>query len=421
MMRAFVYLFGWAVLFFLDFEAAIQVTLYSFWSFLCLAWIQGSVGKVTTSLLLLFPWMISQLCNGGNAVAFGFSFILLSSLWSLIKYEASIYAQSPGFAFFGLTSPLKVVSGPLSPCFEDPMGNPRNSANRDIVGGVENFLLFLIYKVFYVTMAFELFKVLPLQGESSTGIFVFFISAVVFIFIYSDLKSYFFLIDSITLIAGLPLYPKSFNRIFSVFTPAQYWENWNSSFYKFFRDIVLYPVTFRFRRNPNVGIALAFFLVFMFTTLWHGPTGNIICFFALHFFAIVAFRYFVGDGSAECFVSKALCWVVLWVIILNLDLFFVAGDLGEGLELVAQWWLGFLQVVRLDWRGVLQVDAGGFGSKTNFFSMYLLVLSLPLFDIAQEKLGRHSLGRQILISVGFTLMLFFYDLSGVTIFHYAGF
>lgn len=412
---------GWLLLILLSPQSAAYVVAYFIWIAFCVLVIWKYLGRIYCGITVIIPWLMYQILELNNAGAYGLSFILLSTLWSINRYNISEVMGQPKIAFLGISSPLKIISGPLSPCFDDPFSENIDIQHRDWYLGLKSLLLFIVYKLLFANIAFEIFQGLSMQPEAAISIYAFLAAPAVLLFIYCDLKSYFFLLDGCCYFVGLRRYERSFGNIFKVTSIPRYWENWNSSFYRFFKECVFLPISFYFRHHPRLGPLIGLTVVFFLTAIWHGLNPPIILFFLLHFFAVILYFLFGRVIAWLGFVGHFVSYIVCWALILNLDLLFVSDSVLDGFHLIKSWFSALMDLVYGNVSSAYNIDAGSFYSRTNWLYGLLLVYSIPFWDHVFSFSDLRGWKADLILCCFFLAAIFFSGADSLTRFYYAAF
>ncbi|MGZ3883258.1 MAG: MBOAT family O-acyltransferase, partial [Bacteroidia bacterium] len=84
---------------------------------------------------------------------------------------------------------------------------------------------------------------------------------------------------------------QNFNSPFSSTNMTEFWRKWHISLSTWFSDYLFTPLTISFRDWGKKGIALALFITFFFSGLWHGPSWTFVLYGCMHGVAIIFEMY----------------------------------------------------------------------------------------------------------------------------------
>lgn len=77
-------------------------------------------------------------------------------------------------------------------------------------------------------------------------------------------------------------FPENFNNPFTSRSLTEYWRRWHMSLSRWLTDYLFTPLALKYRDYRKTGLALAIFITFVLSGLWHGASWNYVLWGAIH-------------------------------------------------------------------------------------------------------------------------------------------
>ncbi|RYZ97964.1 MAG: MBOAT family protein, partial [Sphingobacteriaceae bacterium] len=104
--------------------------------------------------------------------------------------------------------------------------------------------------------------------------------------IYCDFSGYSDIALGLGKICGIE-FKVNFNRPFMSKSVTEFWQRWHISLSTWLNDYLFTPLVISFRNFDKLGVALALFITFFLSGLWHGAGWNFVIFGVLYGIAMI--------------------------------------------------------------------------------------------------------------------------------------
>ncbi|MDO4863632.1 MAG: MBOAT family O-acyltransferase [Ruminococcus sp.] len=190
---------------------------------------------------------------------------------------------------------------------------------RRVEDGLKTFTIGLGYKVLLANQIGGLWKQIGDIGFRSISSPLAWLGIFAFTFqIYFDFCGYSYMAIGLGRIMGFDI-PKNFDHPYMSTTMGEFWRRWHITLGSWFREYVYIPLGGS--RVKTSLIVRNYFIVWLFTGIWHGASWNFILWGMVLFGLIMLERFVIGDflntyrivGHLYMFLAIPLTWLLFEV------------------------------------------------------------------------------------------------------------
>lgn len=195
----------------------------------------------------------------------------------------------------------------------------RSHSIRKVNDGLMTFTIGLGYKVLIANEIGGLWKDIATIGYSSISTKLAWLGVFAYSFqLYFDFCGYSLMAIGLGKIMGFDI-PRNFNYPYLSVTMTEFWRRWHITLGSWFREYIYIPLGGN--RQGNKKTVRNFFIVWLFTGLWHGASWNFVLWGLVLFGLIMLERFYIGDflnkyklfGHLYMFIVIPVTWLLFAV------------------------------------------------------------------------------------------------------------
>ena len=192
----------------------------------------------------------------------------------------------------------------------------RTHSIKRVEDGLKTFTIGLGYKVLLANQVGGLWKKIGDIGYQSISTKLAWLGIIAFTFqIYFDFCGYSYMAIGLGRIMGFDI-PQNFNHPYMSTTMGEFWRRWHMTLGNWFKEYVYIPLGGN--RVKTSLVVRNFFLVWLFTGVWHGASWNFVIWGMVLFGLIMLERFVIGDflnkykivGHLYMFLVIPLTWLL---------------------------------------------------------------------------------------------------------------
>ena len=193
----------------------------------------------------------------------------------------------------------------------------RTHSIKKVENGLKTFTIGLGYKVLLANQIGGLWSELSMIGYESISSGLAWLGIIAYSFqLYFDFMGYSFMAMGLGEIMGFNI-PKNFDYPYLSVTMTEFWRRWHITLGSWFREYIYFPLGGS-RCDSKMKIVRNFFVVWLFTGVWHGASWNFILWGLVLFGLIMLERFFIGKflnqykliGHLYMFLAIPLTWLL---------------------------------------------------------------------------------------------------------------
>ncbi|MBO7395008.1 MAG: MBOAT family protein [Ruminococcus sp.] len=211
----------------------------------------------------------------------------------------------------------QLIAGPIVK-YETVAAQLRNRTHsiKRVEDGLKTFTIGLGYKVLLANHMGALWKKVGDIGYQSISTKLAWLGIIAYTFqIYFDFCGYSYMAIGLGRIMGFDI-PKNFDHPYMSTTMGEFWRRWHMTLGSWFKEYVYIPLGGNRVRTSLV--VRNFFVVWLFTGVWHGASWNFIIWGMVLFGLIMLERFVIGDflnkyklvGHLYMFLVIPLTWLM---------------------------------------------------------------------------------------------------------------
>jgi alginate O-acetyltransferase complex protein AlgI len=211
----------------------------------------------------------------------------------------------------------QLIAGPIVK-YETVAAQLRNRTHsiKRVEGGLKTFTIGLGYKVLLANQIGGLWKKIGDIGYQSISTKLAWLGIIAFTFqIYFDFCGYSYMAIGLGRIMGFDI-PQNFNHPYMSTTMGELWRRWHMTLGNWFKEYVYIPLGGN--RVKTSLVVRNFFVVWLFTGVWHGASWNFVIWGMVLFGLIMLERFVIGDflnkykivGHLYMFLVIPLTWLL---------------------------------------------------------------------------------------------------------------
>lgn len=186
-----------------------------------------------------------------------------------------------------------------------------------VENGLKTFTIGLGYKVLLANQIGGLWSELSMIGYESISSGLAWMGIIAYSFqLYFDFMGYSFMAMGLGEVMGFNI-PKNFDYPYLSVTMSEFWRRWHITLGSWFREYIYFPLGGS-RCDSKAKIVRNFFVVWLFTGVWHGASWNFILWGLVLFALIMIERFFIGKflnefkliGHLYMFLAIPLTWLL---------------------------------------------------------------------------------------------------------------
>ncbi|MCR5015132.1 MAG: MBOAT family protein [Ruminococcus sp.] len=192
----------------------------------------------------------------------------------------------------------------------------RTHSIKRVEDGLKTFTIGLGYKVLLANQVGGLWKKIGDIGYQSISTKLAWLGIIAFTFqIYFDFCGYSYMAIGLGRIMGFDI-PQNFNHPYMSTTMGEFWRRWHMTLGNWFKEYVYIPLGGN--RVKTSLVVRNFFVVWLFTGVWHGASWNFVIWGMVLFGLIMLERFVIGDflnkykivGHLYMFLVIPLTWLL---------------------------------------------------------------------------------------------------------------
>ncbi|MCR5706986.1 MAG: MBOAT family protein [Ruminococcus sp.] len=211
----------------------------------------------------------------------------------------------------------QLIAGPIVK-YETVAAQLRNRTHsiKRVEDGLKTFTIGLGYKVLLANQIGGLWKKIGDIGYQSISTKLAWLGIIAFTFqIYFDFCGYSYMAIGLGRIMGFDI-PKNFDHPYMSTTMGEFWRRWHMTLGSWFKEYVYIPLGGN--RVKTSLVVRNFFVVWLFTGVWHGASWNFVIWGMVLFGLIMLERFVIGDflnkykivGHLYMFLVIPLTWLL---------------------------------------------------------------------------------------------------------------
>lgn len=211
----------------------------------------------------------------------------------------------------------QLIAGPIVK-YETVAAQLRNRTHsiKRVEDGLKTFTIGLGYKVLLANQVGGLWKKIGDIGYQSISTKLAWLGIIAFTFqIYFDFCGYSYMAIGLGRIMGFDI-PQNFNHPYMSTTMGEFWRRWHMTLGNWFKEYVYIPLGGN--RVKTSLVVRNFFVVWLFTGVWHGASWNFVIWGMVLFGLIMLERFVIGDflnkykivGHLYMFLVIPLTWLL---------------------------------------------------------------------------------------------------------------
>ena len=211
----------------------------------------------------------------------------------------------------------QLIAGPIVK-YETVAAQLRNRTHsiKRVEDGLKTFTIGLGYKVLLANQIGGLWKKIGDIGYQSISTKLAWLGIIAFTFqIYFDFCGYSYMAIGLGRIMGFDI-PQNFNHPYMSTTMGEFWRRWHMTLGNWFKEYVYIPLGGN--RVKTSLVVRNFFVVWLFTGVWHGASWNFVIWGMALFGLIMLERFVIGDflnkykivGHLYMFLVIPLTWLL---------------------------------------------------------------------------------------------------------------
>lgn len=211
----------------------------------------------------------------------------------------------------------QLIAGPIVK-YETVAAQLRNRTHsiKRVEDGLKTFTIGLGYKVLLANQIGGLWKKIGDIGYQSISTKLAWLGIIAFTFqIYFDFCGYSYMAIGLGRIMGFDI-PQNFNHPYMSTTMGEFWRRWHMTLGNWFKEYVYIPLGGN--RVKTSLVVRNFFVVWLFTGVWHGASWNFVIWGMVLFGLIMLERFVIGDflnkykivGHLYMFLVIPLTWLL---------------------------------------------------------------------------------------------------------------
>jgi len=211
----------------------------------------------------------------------------------------------------------QLIAGPIVK-YETVAAQLRNRTHsiKRVEDGLKTFTIGLGYKVLLANQIGGLWKKIGDIGYQSISTKLAWLGIIAFTFqIYFDFCGYSYMAIGLGSIMGFDI-PQNFNHPYMSTTMGEFWRRWHMTLGNWFKEYVYIPLGGN--RVKTSLVVRNFFVVWLFTGVWHGASWNFVIWGMVLFGLIMLERFVIGDflnkykivGHLYMFLVIPLTWLL---------------------------------------------------------------------------------------------------------------
>lgn len=270
--------------------------------------------------------------------------------------------------------------------------------------GIQRLLLGLFKKIALADRLLPFVQAVFDSHHYVNGLTIYLAPILFTIQLYFDFSGYIDMAIGSARIFGIQL-PENFNLPLRAKSISEFWRRWHITLVNWLTNYIFYPLSYRYRKLKNRGIAIAVVCTFLVSAFWHGFALTFFVWAACHFTYIILeniFKKRKTETAQSSWLKRILQVFVVWHLVAFSNVFFRSATLKNAFLLfhdLAQ--TPFLYAENLGFK--TWVINGGQDIENEFNYRFAILLSL-LFLIFERKLNRYACSEKYNI-VYVTLML----------------
>ena len=351
--------------------------------------------KLLQEVFSNYGLQVLQGFDNSKWVILGFGFYTLQ----VIGYFFEVYKRRANFNlsfiqfFLTLAFFSKLPAGPILNLKQATtiLNNERISFEEgNFSYGVQRLLLGLFKKIAladrllpYVHAAFD-------NHEYLNGLNIYLAPILFTLQLYFDFSGYIDMGVGSARIFGIRL-PENFSLPLRAKSISEFWRRWHISLVNWLTNYVFYPISYRYRKAKNKGIAVAVVCTFLVSALWHGFALTFFVWAACHFTYIILENVFNKKADAAThtrLIKKIIQVMLVWHLVAFSNIFFRSPTLKDAMVLFQDFArLPFLYAHKLSFK--TWVINGGQDIENEFNYRFAILLSL-LFLVFERKINRYA-------------------------------
>ena len=211
----------------------------------------------------------------------------------------------------------QLIAGPIVK-YETVAAQLKNRTHsiKRVEDGLKTFTIGLGYKVLLANQVGGLWKKIGDIGYQSISTKLAWLGIIAFTFqIYFDFCGYSYMAIGLGRIMGFDI-PQNFNHPYMSTTMGEFWRRWHMTLGNWFKEYVYIPLGGN--RVKTSLVVRNFFVVWLFTGVWHGASWNFVIWGMVLFVLIMLERFVIGDflnkykivGHLYMFLVIPLTWLL---------------------------------------------------------------------------------------------------------------
>ncbi len=207
----------------------------------------------------------------------------------------------------------KLISGPIASFGEMRRQLKRRRVNLEgLEEGLKVFVLGLAYKMLIADILGNLWHEIQVVGIESISMPMAWLGAIAFsLQLYFDFNGYSLMAIGVGRMLGFNL-PRNFRQPYLATSVTDFWRRWHMTLSGWFRDYVYIPLGGN--RKGTARMVLNLLVVWIFTGMWHGSTGNFLL-WGVYYFVFLMIEKFLLSRFLEKHTGLGRIYTLLIVVV----------------------------------------------------------------------------------------------------------